>query len=133
MQRLSSKQRNTNIRRERDFRELSRLALLLCCGLVLAVGFVFAARQHFVAVQYGYENENLRSELASIVGGAAAIAAGEGTSFHPGEVGVSRTPIGIKAAEGRTGWHPEGKCPEPATCGQRPLSILPLRLIASVA
>jgi hypothetical protein len=30
--------------------------------LVLAGGFVFAAKQHFAAVQFGYENETLRSE-----------------------------------------------------------------------
>ena len=36
--------------------------LLLFCGLVLAGGFVFAAKQHFAAVQYGYQNESLRSE-----------------------------------------------------------------------
>lgn len=62
MQRHPSNQRNTRVRRERDFRALSRLVFLLCCGLVLAVGFVFAARQHFAAVQFGYESESLRHE-----------------------------------------------------------------------
>jgi len=36
--------------------------MLLGCGLVLAVGFVFAARQHFAAVQFGYQSESLRNE-----------------------------------------------------------------------
>lgn len=67
MQRLSSKQRNTRVRRERDFRARSRLVLLLCCGLVLAVGFVFAARQHFAAVQFGYESESLRNERQQLL------------------------------------------------------------------
>jgi cell division protein FtsL len=62
MRRLPTQQRNARVRRERDFRALSRLALLLVCGLILAVGFVFAARQHFAAVHYGYESENLRTE-----------------------------------------------------------------------
>ena len=62
MQRLPSKQLNTRIRRERDFRELARLVLLLCCGLLLAIGFVFAAQQHFAAVQFGYQSESLRNE-----------------------------------------------------------------------
>jgi cell division protein FtsL len=62
MQRIPTQQRNARVRRERDFRALTRLALLLVCGLVLAVGFVFAARQHFAAVRYGYETENLRVE-----------------------------------------------------------------------
>jgi cell division protein FtsL len=62
MQRLPLKQPNSEIHRELDGRAISRLALLLCCALVLASGFVFAARQHFAAVEYGYESENLRSE-----------------------------------------------------------------------
>jgi len=36
--------------------------LLLFCGLVLTGGFLFAARQHFAAIQYGYKNEELRRE-----------------------------------------------------------------------
>jgi cell division protein FtsL len=62
MQRLPFVQRNARVRRERDFRALSRLVLLLVCGLFLSVGFVFAARQHFAAIQFGYESESLRSE-----------------------------------------------------------------------
>lgn len=67
MQRLPSEQRNTRVRRERDVRALSRLVLLLCCGLVLALGFVFAARQHFAAVQFGYQSENLRNQRQQLL------------------------------------------------------------------
>ena len=67
MQRLPSKQLNTRVRRERDFRQLSRLVLLLCCGLLLAFGFVFAARQHFAAVQFGYLSESLRNERQQLL------------------------------------------------------------------
>jgi cell division protein FtsL len=67
MQRLPSNQRNTRVRRERDFRALSRLLVLLGCGLMLAVGFVFAARQHFAAVQFGYESESLRNERQQLL------------------------------------------------------------------
>jgi hypothetical protein len=62
MKRVPSKQRNSKIHRDRDVRALSRLALLLFCGLILASGFVFAAQQHFAAVQYGYKSEGLRRE-----------------------------------------------------------------------
>ena len=62
MKRFPELQPNAKIRRSRDTTALSRLALLLFCGLVLAGGFVFAAKQHFAAVQFGYENESLRSE-----------------------------------------------------------------------
>ena len=62
MKRFPEHQLNAKIRRTRDVTALSRLALLLFCGLVLAGGFVFAAKQHFAAVQYGYQNESLRNE-----------------------------------------------------------------------
>lgn len=67
MKRVPSTQRNTTIQRDRDGRALSRLAILLFSGLVLASGFVFAARQHFAAVQYGYQNESLRQQRAKLV------------------------------------------------------------------
>jgi len=62
MKRFPEHQLNAKIHRTRDATALSRLALLLFCGLVLAGGFVFAAKQHFAAVQFGYENESLRTE-----------------------------------------------------------------------
>jgi len=67
MKRVPSKQRNSRIVHDRDPRALSRLALLLFCGLVLASGFVFAARQHFAAVQYGYQSEGLRRERDRLI------------------------------------------------------------------
>jgi hypothetical protein len=33
----------------------------------LAGGFVFAAKQHFAAVQYGYKSENLRGERKKLI------------------------------------------------------------------
>ena len=59
MKRFPEHQLNAKIRRTRDVTALSRLALLLFCGLVLAGGFVFAAKQHFAAVQYGYRKRKL--------------------------------------------------------------------------
>lgn len=67
MKRFPEHQQNARIRRSRDVTALSRLALLLFCGLVLAGGFVFAAKQHFAAVQYGYQNETLRSERKKLI------------------------------------------------------------------
>jgi cell division protein FtsL len=62
MKRFPEVQPNAKVRRARDVTALSRLALLLFCGLILAGGFVFAAKQHFAAVQFGYKSEDLRSE-----------------------------------------------------------------------
>lgn len=67
MRRLPSTQRNFTITRERDRRAFSRFALLLMFGLMLAGGFVFAAGQHFAAVRYGYQSEELRRERARLL------------------------------------------------------------------
>ncbi|MBV9958254.1 MAG: cell division protein FtsL [Acidobacteria bacterium] len=67
MKRLPLNQPNFTIHRERDRRALSRLALLLFSGLLLAGGFVFAAGQHFAAVRYGYQSEQLRRERERLV------------------------------------------------------------------
>lgn len=65
IRRIPSKQRNTLVKRERDPRALTRLALLLCCGLLLAIGFVYAGGRHFAALTLGYETEKLRNALNS--------------------------------------------------------------------
>ena len=65
IRRIPSKQRNTLVKRERDPRALARLALLLGCGLVLAIGFVYAGGRHFAALTLGYETEKLRNSLNS--------------------------------------------------------------------
>lgn len=66
MKRFPEYQSNAKITRTRDVSALSRLALLLFCGLVLAGGFVFAGKSHFAAVQYGYKSESLRRERSQL-------------------------------------------------------------------
>jgi hypothetical protein len=67
MRRLPPNRKNFTVHRERDMGALTRLALLLACGLILAGGFVYAAGQHFVAVQYGYKSEALRQNQAELL------------------------------------------------------------------
>jgi cell division protein FtsL len=62
VRRLPSKHRNAPVGREKDKDAFFRFGLLLVVGLVLACGFVYAGRQHFAALKYGYETENLRRE-----------------------------------------------------------------------
>jgi cell division protein FtsL len=62
VRRLPSKHRNAPVGREKDKDAFFRFGLLLVVGLVLACGFVYAGRQHFAALKYGYETENLRQE-----------------------------------------------------------------------
>jgi hypothetical protein len=62
MKRLPPDHHNYRIHRERDLSALSRLAVLLSLGVALSGGFLFAARQHFAAIEDGYKSEELRRE-----------------------------------------------------------------------
>ncbi len=96
MRRLPSAHRNAKIRHERDVRALHRLAMLLCCGLVLAGGFVFAARQHFTAVQYGYQSENLRRERERLLQEQQHLMLQREQAFAPARLEVEARGLGLK-------------------------------------
>jgi hypothetical protein len=96
MRRVPSEQRNSKIHRDRDVRALSRLALLLFCGLVLASGFVFAAQQHFAAVDYGYKSEELRSERARLLEEKQQLMLKKEQAFAPARLATQARELGLK-------------------------------------
>ena len=96
MKRVPSKQRNSKIHRDRDVRALSRLALLLACGLVLASGFVFAAQQHFAAVEYGYKSEGLRRERERLLEEKQQLLLQREQAFAPARLAVEARELGLK-------------------------------------
>ncbi|MDQ3667343.1 MAG: cell division protein FtsL [Acidobacteriota bacterium] len=101
MQRHLSTHRNTRVRRQRDFRVLSRLILLLCCGLVLAVGFVFAARQHFAAIQFGYESEGLRNERQQLLAEQQRLMIEKEQASAPARLEYEARQLGLKPLTAR--------------------------------
>ena len=98
MERLPQQQRNARIRRTRDVTALSRLALLLFCGFVLAGGFVFAAKQHFAAVQYGYQSENLRNERKKLIEDNQRLALEKETMSAPSKLEPAARQLGLQPA-----------------------------------
>lgn len=98
MNRFPEQQRNAKIRRARDVSALSRLALLLFCGLVLASGFVFAAKQHFAAVQYGYRNEKLRGERKRLLDERQLLSLEKETMSSPAKLEPAARALGLKPA-----------------------------------
>ncbi len=96
MRRVPSKQRNSAIHRDRDMRALSRLALLLICGLVLASGFVFAAQQHFAAVQYGYMSEGLRLQRDKLLAEQQNLKLQIEKEYAPARLGMNARELGLK-------------------------------------
>lgn len=98
MNRFPEQQRNVSIRRSRDVTALSRLGLLLFCGLVLAGGFVFAAKQHFAAVQYGYQNESLRHERRKLLEEQQTLALEKEKVSAPARLETAARQLGLKPA-----------------------------------
>ena len=98
MKRFPEHQLNTKIRRTRDATALSRLALLLFCGLVLAGGFVFAAKQHFAAVQYGYQNEGLRNERKQLLEENQRLSLEKERAIAPDKLEPAARRLGLKPA-----------------------------------
>ena len=96
MRRIPSQHRNSEVHRDRDVRALSRLALLLICGLVLASGFVFAAQQHFTAIDYGYKSENLRRERARLLEEKQHLMLKKEQAFAPARLAVQARELGLR-------------------------------------
>jgi hypothetical protein len=96
MTRVPSKQRNSKIHRDRDVRALSRLALLLFSGLVLASGFVFAAQQHFAAIEYGYKSEGLRRERERLLEEKQQLMLKREQAFAPARLATEARELGLK-------------------------------------
>ena len=96
MRRVPLKQRNSKIQRDRDLRALSRLALLLCSGLVLASGFVFAAQQHFAAIDYGYRTEGLRREREKLLEEKEQLMLKKEQAFAPARLATQARELGLK-------------------------------------
>jgi hypothetical protein len=96
MNRVPSKQRNAKIQRDRDVRALSRLALLLCFGLVLAGGFVFAAQQYFAAVQFGYKSEALRRDREKLLAEQQHLLLQKEQAFAPARLESEARGLGLK-------------------------------------
>lgn len=96
MNRVPSQQRNSRIHRDRDLRALSRLALLLFSGLILASGFVFAAQQHFAAVGYGYRSEDLRLERAKLLEERQHLMLKKEQAFAPAQLATQARELGLR-------------------------------------
>jgi hypothetical protein len=110
MKRFPESQPHAKVRRARDANALSRLALLLFSGLILAGGFVFAAKQHFAAVQFGYKSEDLRTERKRLLEENQRLALDKERVTAPDKLEPAARRLGLKpATPGQIGnvEHPE--------------------------
>ena len=96
MKRFPEFQPNAKVRRARDATALSRLALLLFSGLILSGGFVFAAKQHFAAVQFGYQSEGLRREREKLLQEQQHLMLMREQAFAPARLESEARELGLK-------------------------------------
>jgi len=87
---------NHKIHRERDLSALSRLSLLLFFGLALTAGFLFAARQHFAAIKYGYQSEELRREHQRLLEEQRRLLLAKEQAFSPARLEPAARELGLK-------------------------------------
>jgi cell division protein FtsL len=66
--------------------------------LVLAGGFVFAAKQHFAAVQLGYKSESLRKERKTLIEDNQRLALERETASAPSRLAPAAHQLGLKPA-----------------------------------
>jgi len=99
MKREPLNQPNFTIFRERDASAQSRLALLLLSGLLLAGGFIFAAGQHFTAVRYGYDGEQLRKDREQLIEQQRRLLLAREEAASPSRLESEARKIGLQPVE----------------------------------
>ena len=110
MKRLPPNQINSKVHRERDFRALSKLAALLFMGVALTTGFLFAARQHFAAVNFGYKNEELRRERQRLLAEQRQLSLAREEALSPAVLEPAARQLGLQPiAPGQVSVRPEVK------------------------
>src|SRR5256714_3162029 len=98
MRRVPQQYPNPYVRRERDPRAARRQVLLLAGCLVLAGGFVFAARQQILAVEYGYKTESLRRERDQLLDEQRRLLFAVGESSSPARLEQAARELGMQPA-----------------------------------
>jgi hypothetical protein len=88
--------RNEKIKREQDPIPWRYCFLTLVCGLLLVVGFFWAARQHFSAMDLGIKNFKLRQQKESLESEQRLLERNKEVSLSPGEIKKVAKKMGLQ-------------------------------------
>lgn len=69
--------------------------LTLCCGLILVVGFFFAARQHFSSIDFGIKNSRLRKQIDDLESDKRRLILAKEIALSPAEIKKAAKKIGL--------------------------------------
>ncbi len=70
--------------------------LTLGCGLVLVVGFFFAARQHFSSIDFSIKNSRLRKQIEELEAGKRRLILAKEIAMSPAEIKKAAQKIGFR-------------------------------------
>lgn len=69
--------------------------LTLCCGLMLVVGFFFAARSHFASIDFGIKNSRLRKQIEELEADKRRLILSKEIALSPAEIKKAAKKIGL--------------------------------------
>ncbi len=94
---ISSKKPNVKKRAEREPIPLRYCLLTLACGIILVVGFFFAARQHFSSIDYGIKNSRLKKQIEELETDKRQLILAKEIALTPSEIKKAATKLGLTA------------------------------------
>lgn len=69
--------------------------LTLACGLMLVVGFFFAARSHFASIDFGIKNSRLRKQIEELEADKRRLILSKEIALSPAEIKKAAKKIGL--------------------------------------
>jgi len=93
---LSKNSKQQRVKRERDPLPLRYCLLTIVCGLILVAGFFWAARQHFMAMDYGIRNAKLRQQKEDLQSEQRRLYLTREISLSPAEIKKAAKKIGLQ-------------------------------------
>lgn len=94
---ISRRNHTTRPARERDPLPWRYCFLTLVCGLILVVGFFWAARQHFSAMDYSIKNAKLRQMKENLTSEQRQLSLNKEISISPNEIKKAALKIGLSS------------------------------------
>jgi len=88
--------KNKAQRAERDSIPWRYCFLTLGCGLILVVGFFFAARQHFLSIDFGIKNSKLRKQIEELESSKRRLILAKEIALSPAEIKKAAQKIGLR-------------------------------------
>lgn len=91
----SGKSKTQPFRRAGDPIPWKYCLLTLGCGLVLVVGFFFAARSHFASIDFGIKNSKLRKQIEELEADKRRLILSKEIALSPGEIKKAAKKLGL--------------------------------------